>query len=128
MESLIKDVADFHQQVLLIPPQPCQLLDTNDAKDRLLFMYEELSEFDEALYNNDMVGMADALADVVYVALGTAYMMGLPFEEIWAAVQKANMAKQPGATKRNMKVDAMKPAGWAGPEAEILAAIKNASI
>jgi NTP pyrophosphatase (non-canonical NTP hydrolase) len=124
--NLIKDVADFHQQVLQQPPQPCAILERIDAMDRLLFMYEELTEFDNALLKEDMVGMADALADLVYVAIGTAYMLGLPFQEIWNAVQKANMAKVAGTTKRKMRVDAMKPAGWVGPEAEILKAIQNA--
>jgi len=72
------------------------------------------------------VGVADALADVIYVALGTAYRMGLPFDEIWGAVQAANMRKVRGLTKRGNKVDAMKPAGWVGPEAEIARAIGSA--
>jgi len=123
--SLIKDVADFHQQVLLQGRQPCQLLDRIDTMDRLLFMYEELTEFDEAMRQDNLVGMADALADLVYVAIGTAYQMGLPFQEIWDAVQEANMTKQPGLTKRGMKIDAMKPDGWVGPESTIMELIKH---
>jgi hypothetical protein len=42
-------------------------------------------------------------------------------------VQKANMAKVPGVTKRGMPNDAMKPEGWVGPEAEIRKAIVNAT-
>ena len=89
-------------------------------------MQEELNEFVGCASVGNMVGMADALADLIYVALGTAYLMGLPFDDIWAVVQKANMAKIPGITKRGMPNDAMKPEGWVGPEAEILMAIQKA--
>jgi len=70
-------------------------------------------------------GVADALADLVYVALGTAYKMGLPFDSIWQAVQAANMRKVAGPTKRGNKVDACKPEGWVGPETAIARAIQR---
>lgn len=124
---LINDVARFHQEVLQMPPQPCSMLDEVDIKDRVNFMCEELDEFEVSAHANDIVGAADALADLVYVAIGTAYMMGLPFQAIWDAVQKANMGKVRGGTKRNMRIDAMKPAGWVAPEVEIEKLIQDAS-
>jgi predicted HAD superfamily Cof-like phosphohydrolase len=113
--SYFRDVQKFHKEVLLDPEwdEP-ELL----AK-RVDFMQEELDEFILAVGSNDVVGMADALADLVYVALGTADILDFPFDDIWAAVQGANMRKVPGPTKRGNKVDAMKPEGWVGPEATI---------
>ena len=35
----------------------------------------------------------DALIDLTYVAMGTAYMMGLPWQDLWDEVQRANMSK-----------------------------------
>ena len=124
--NLIKNVADFHQQILKMEPQPCALLDERGTYERSGFMQEELDEFIDSMVANNLVGAADALADLVYVALGTAYMMGLPFQDIWDAVQKANMTKVAGTTKRGMRIDAMKPAGWVGPEAEIERLIQDA--
>ena len=121
--SMFDDVGVFHTQVLNQPPRYPQLLSPEQVVARRLFMQEELNEFVECASVDDMVGMADALADLVYVALGTAYLMGLPFDDIWAAVQEANMRKVPGLTKRGMPNDAMKPEGWVGPEARIEAAI-----
>ena len=125
--SMFDDVGVFHTQVLNQPPRYPQLLNPEMAVARRLFIQEELNEFVECASLDGIVGMADALADLVYVALGTAYLMGLPFNDIWAAVQKANMAKVPGVTKRGMPNDAMKPEGWVGPEAEIRKAIVNAT-
>lgn len=51
--------------------------------------------------------------------------MGLPFAQIWEAVQAANMRKVAGPTKRGNKIDAMKPEGWVGPEAAIARAIQR---
>jgi len=125
--SMFDDVGVFHTQVLNQLLRYPQLLSHEQMVARRLFMQEELNEFVECASVDDIVGMADALADLIYVALGTAYLMGLPFHIIWAAVQKANMTKVPGMTKRSMANDAIKPDGWVGPEAEIREAIRVAA-
>ena len=121
--SMFEDVAEFHRQILNQHDRAPQLLDMATMRARMLFLNEEVNELREAALLDDIVGAADALADLVYVALGTAYLMGLPFNDIWDAVQRANMAKQPGMTKRGMANDAIKPEGWVGPEARIEAVI-----
>ena len=123
--SNFQDVAEFHRTVLQMEEKAPQFLDATLLSQRVAFMFEELAEFRDAYHDEDLVGAADALADLVYVALGTAYQMGLPFDGIWDAVHNANMTKVPGLTKRNIAVDAKKPAGWVGPEAKIQAAIQN---
>jgi predicted HAD superfamily Cof-like phosphohydrolase len=70
--------------------------------------------------------VADGLADIIYVAIGTLYIMGLPGPAIWEAVQKANMSKVRGITKRGNAFDAVKPEGWTAPEADIAKAIGEA--
>jgi predicted HAD superfamily Cof-like phosphohydrolase len=128
MNSLSKDVADFHELVLkdFAAPAP-SLVSLEYCVERSRFLHEELEEFTIAATEGDIVGVSDALADLIYVALGTAYRMGLPFDEIWEAVQSANMRKVSGPTKRGNKVDAMKPEGWVGPEAAIARAIQRAN-
>lgn len=104
--------------------------------ERIQFLQEELDEFvlgcgfefsgidengdnQDGLYNNgkeqDMGLMADALIDLVYVAKGTAVMMGLPWDELWDDVQRANMAKVRGISHRGNLVDCVKPEGWVPP-------------
>lgn len=125
--KMVDDVAEFHNKILQQPvPESPSLVSLEFGIERLRFMQEELDEYVEAVFKGDMVGAADALMDIVYVALGTAHLMSLPVPELWNAVQKANMAKVSGPTKRGNKYDAMKPKGWVGPEAEMAAAIGRA--
>lgn len=54
---------------------------------------EEYMEFVEAETHNDIVGVADALADLLYVIYGTAHEYGIPLEEIFDEVHRSNMTK-----------------------------------
>ena len=124
MNSMLDDVADFHLEVLqLTATESPTLLSQEFCMERFRFMSEEIEEFVDAGIKGDMVGVADALADVIYVALGTAYQMGLPFQAIWDHVHRANMRKVKGETKRGNSIDARKPEGWVSPEADIAAII-----
>ena len=128
IHEMFEDVADFHEMILNDPTAPDaapSLVSQEYCIERARFMHEELDEFCADSGSGNIVGAADALADIIYVALGTAYKMGLPFDEIWAAVQAANMRKVRGTTKRGNAVDARKPEGWVGPEAAIARAIKR---
>lgn len=124
--NMLKDVEEFHELILNDhAPSTPTLVSEDYCMERTRFLAEELQEFAEASSDGDIVKTADALADIVYVALGTAYRMGLPWDEIWEAVQSANMRKVAGQTKRGNKIDAYKPEGWVGPEAAIARAINR---
>jgi predicted HAD superfamily Cof-like phosphohydrolase len=84
-------------------------------RERAEFLAEEIGEFIEAAEAGDMALMFDALLDIVYVAKGTAVMMGLPWAMGFAEVHRTNMAKVPGITKRGNRVDVAKPEGWTPP-------------
>ena len=124
--SNFTDVGDFHRKFGLATsdtkagPSPYndELLDF-----RIRFMHEELDEFVEGLEENDDAKMFDALLDLVYVAMGTAHLLGYPWEIGWNAVQAANMKKQRAAadgsdSKRGSSFDVVKPPGWAPPDIE----------
>ncbi len=128
MRSMYEDVAKFHQQVLGLPDAEKPFLpDYSWLHERYQFLMEEVEEFMLAADAENLVGMADALLDTIYVALGTLHMMGIPVQQCWDAVQKANMAKVRGTTKRGNLIDARKPMGWVGPETEIRKAIEDAA-
>lgn len=84
---------------------------------RIQMMLEELREFSEAKTLEDQ---ADSLVDLVYFALGTAVMMGLPWEKLFDEVHRANMEKERVASsaesKRLNKLDVKKPEGWQAPD------------
>jgi predicted HAD superfamily Cof-like phosphohydrolase len=73
----------------------------------------------------DHAGMFDALIDEVYVAMGTAHLLGYPWQVGWNAVQTANMqkvraAKDGSDSKRGSSFDVVKPEGWTAPDIETL--------
>ena len=126
--SYFEDVRKFHKEILNVDDSKPHPLPALAMSERIKFIEEELSELSDSYVASDLTAMADAIADAVYVLLGTAHMMGLPFDQIWEAVQKANMAKVRGMTKRNVECDACKPVGWVGPEADIELAIAEATL
>lgn len=119
-------VRQFHYKVLGIQDTKPTFQLPVAFTQRVAFMEEEIEELGQAYCDNDLVGVADALADLVYVAVGTAHMMGIPFDEVFKAVHAANMQKIRGMTKRGMVYDAVKPEGWVGPEEAIDAILKGA--
>lgn len=100
--------------------QPLGMIDNDAFKFREGFLQEELDELGDAHYAGDLAGVADALADLVYVALGTAHMYGIPFDKVFEVVHAANMKKVRAASamesKRSSQLDVVKPAGWLPPD------------
>jgi predicted HAD superfamily Cof-like phosphohydrolase len=129
MSTNYQDVIDFHSKFGLNYNGKPMCLHKNTTDFRIKFMQEELNEFIHSSSNNDIVGMADALVDIVYVAMGTAYMMGLPWQELWSEVQRSNMEKvralSSSESKRNTSLDVVKPQGWTPPNLELI--INNAA-
>ncbi len=115
------DVVAFHEKYKVPCAAQPSLLDEITTAYRVNFMQEELNEFLSSYNQNDLEGCADALVDLVYVAMGTAVIMGLPWEQLWKEVQRANMekrlAKPDGSdSKRGSPLDVIKPPGWVGPD------------
>ena len=112
---MIKDVWDFQIKFGQITNSIPSHLTKRKLNERVECMQEELDEFIQACELQDLSAQADALVDLVYFALGTANMLGLPWQILWNDVHEANMRKVAGITKRGHKVDCIKPEGWIGP-------------
>lgn len=108
------DVVDFHKKFSFKTPSIPTLLSEEDVRQRIDFMQEELNEFIDGAVKGDICEQADALIDLVYVAMGTAARMGLCWEALWEDVHRANMAKVKGPSERSL-TDVVKPTGWEGP-------------
>lgn len=127
MKKLLQDVENFQRDITGIEPADSPTLVNEEyVLARANFMSEEVHEFVDAATTGDMVGTADALTDVIYVAVGTALTMGIPLDKVWDVVHAANMKKIKGMTKRGIANDAIKPDGWVGPEMAIAAILARA--
>ena len=89
-------------------------------------IWEEVEELSDAREENDLVGIADALADLAYVTVGMAIECGLPFTEVFREVHAANMRKLGPDGKPIYREDGkvVKPDGWTEPD--IVGAISGA--
>ena len=88
-------VAEFHETFghpILNSPQ---IPDEKRCKLRVSLIQEELNELAEAINDNDIVGIADALADIQYVLSGAVLEFGLQhaFHDLFSEVQRSNMSK-----------------------------------
>jgi predicted HAD superfamily Cof-like phosphohydrolase len=118
-----------------------QEIDDSAALFRLKFLLEELTEIAEGYgyklnmnsgpafvpirqshaVRQDLPKIADGLVDLCYVALGTAHLHRLPWNELWSEVQRANMSKERanGAddirSTRGHSLDVVKPVGFKPP-------------
>jgi predicted HAD superfamily Cof-like phosphohydrolase len=63
------------------------------ARLRVALLEEEASEFVTASEEGDLIGIADALADIVYVAYGTALTYGIDLDSVLQEVHRSNMSK-----------------------------------
>ena len=62
-------------------------------KLRLDLIEEELGELKEAMKNNDILEVADALTDILYVTYGAGHAFGINLDKCFEEVQNSNMSK-----------------------------------
>ena len=62
-------------------------------KLRIDLIKEELDELTEAMKNKDLLEVADALTDILYVAYGAGHAFGIDLDKCFDEVQNSNMSK-----------------------------------
>ena len=62
-------------------------------KLRIDLIKEELDELTEAMKNNDLLEVADALTDILYVTYGAGHAFGIDLDKCFDEVQNSNMSK-----------------------------------
>ena len=62
-------------------------------KLRIDLIKEELQELTEAMNNNDLLEVADALTDILYVTYGAGHAFGIDLDKCFDEVQNSNMSK-----------------------------------
>ncbi len=96
MKDKIEAVKEFHR-VYNIGYKEKPIADLGSKKNTLRFelMKEENEEYFEAANNNDLVEVADALGDMLYILCGTIIEHGMQhkIEEVFEEIQRSNMSK-----------------------------------
>lgn len=145
LRDMMQDIEEFHQKFgLEYVGKPRSLASVMEDDEKSLFdfrtgfMNEELDEYidvqdklTEKIEDGDHGGITkylelqlDALVDLTYVVLGTAYLQFGPsvFKDAWRRVHRANMKKvratggDDSRSKRSSSFDVVKPKGWEAPD------------
>jgi predicted HAD superfamily Cof-like phosphohydrolase len=107
-------VADFHK-AFDIPSNDIPTNPDNSVKIRRLnLIAEEVCELFDAIVENDLVKVADGLADVLYVVYGTAVEYGIDLDPVFEEVHRSNMTKIGGEKREDGKV--LKPENFSPPD------------
>lgn len=96
MQKQINAVKEFHT-AFKIGHSENPVADLGESKKILRYnlMKEENEEYLEAVQNNDLVEIADALGDMMYILCGTIIEHGLQhkIEAVFDEIQRSNMSK-----------------------------------
>lgn len=96
MKNKLKAVQEFHEAFGLgIQHKPTTNLKSDKIKLRFNLMAEENEEYLEAAEANDLVEVADALGDMLYILCGTILEHGMQhkIEAVFNEIQRSNMSK-----------------------------------
>jgi predicted HAD superfamily Cof-like phosphohydrolase len=91
----LNSVADFHH-TFKHPVEKKPIIPSEErCKLRVALLSEELKELEEAIKDNDITEVADALCDIQYVLSGAILEFGLgeKFKALFDEVQRSNMSK-----------------------------------
>lgn len=99
-----EQVALFHEKYGYACPDAPELLSIDAMMLRYKLIMEELGEYVDANTAGDLVEVADGLADLAYVVLGTAVAHGIDLQPILEEVHRSNMTKEPAADDPNKPV------------------------
>ena len=125
IEEMLSAVKQFNEDIIgiKIPEHPTHL--SKQRTDfRALHIREELQELEEAATDavddaEELAEQADALLDIIYIALGGLVEMGIVPGTVFNEVHNANMKKRRGELSKrpgSQGFDAIKPEGWTPPD------------
>ena len=96
MKNKLSSVTEFHKAFgLVVNKLPTVEVDNSTMNLRFSLMEEENKEYIEAVKNKDMVEVADALGDMLYILCGTIITHGMQYviDQVFEEIQRSNMSK-----------------------------------
>lgn len=105
--------------------EACDQVETGFGNQSNLYMElitEEYKELVEAYLNKDIVEIADACRDLIWVIEGLEHTLNIPQQEVWDEVARSNLQKIGTDGKVHKREDGkvLKPEGWTPPDIKSL--------
>lgn len=109
MRDAIFKVKDFHD-LFGLPIRSSPLISPSDDADttelRLDLINEEVGELDHAIGEDDIVEVADALGDIMYVVIGAALSFGIDIQKVFDQIHTSNMSKMDSSIENAVQTQA----------------------
>lgn len=86
-------VKEFHDKFEVVVQSKPSFPDDNTVELRVDLIEEELTELIVAIAEKDIVEVADALTDLLYVVYGAGHTFGIDLDKTFAEVHRSNMSK-----------------------------------
>lgn len=95
MKKVLEDVEKFHKAFGHPVASEPTIVDKDLSNLRFNLLFEELEEYLQACHNKDIIEIADALGDILYILAGTVLVHGLQdkMQAIFDEIQRSNMSK-----------------------------------
>lgn len=118
MSTNFEKVQEFHRATGIESPEYPTDPDWRTQVLRQDLLQEEVDELRDAFLDGDVVAIADAVADILYVTYGTADVCGIDADAVFAEVHRSNMTKvQPdGSVLRRADGKILKPKTYSPPD------------
>jgi len=124
MPTNFERVGEFHRKFdlpVVDATTKVRLTDNETFLFRLDLILEETTEMLRDHRKGDVAKTADAIGDLLYVTYGLAHYMGLPIDQIFAEIHRANMSKERSTgngdarSTRGSAIDVVKPLDFVPP-------------
>lgn len=112
MRHAFEQLREFHEKYGVPLRAKPQMPPHDEAMLRVTLLHEEYKELVNAIDAENLVEVADGLADLIYVAIGTAHSFGIPLPGVFDEVHRSNMTKDPNAKRadgKQLKGDTFEP-------------------
>lgn len=126
VDEVWRVVRNFHVALGLPTAEAPQLLAAERTGERSKWMREELQEFESAA---SIAQQADAMVDLIYLAVGTLVELGVPPGRVFELVHAANMGKRwpDGTSRLDGEGKVLKPPTWSSPDPGIETYVRELS-
>lgn len=117
MSNMYKDVKEFQTAVGQHVGTEVKFPSDKERCLRIRLMEEEFDEYLQGESKDDLENIAKELADIIYIACGTAVSYGIPLDKVFDEVHRSNMDKLvDGKPVRREDGKILKPEGWTAPD------------
>ena len=121
-------VRDFHQRFGAVANDRPTWCGEDVHRLRVALIEEELAEFRNAGEAHDLVEIADALADLLYVVYGAGVTYGVDLEPIFREIHRSNMSKGDPEVVRRPDGKILKGSNYSPPDVASLVAEQRGEV